>query len=170
MFQPHEDIIKLDCIQSNMLGLIVGIMQTYQITPHHVALHYAQCATISDTNTSQVESQLESQADNQIEAQLEVLSKDATCNDSKKEHQHHKKKFVSNRRAFRDCLSEGLVICSKHDKCKDDLCTKFHVHRNDMCPHAGRNNVCNDPSCEKIVIKACRKNKNCSDKSCSYRH
>lgn len=175
-FQAHEDIIKLDAVQSNMLGLVVGIMQTYHLTPYHVGLHYNECAVIHHSTP------LEANFDSQTEAQLDLISKVVVeLNESSEvgyqreskevtPTQRHKKKFVSNRRAFRDCLSEGLVICPKYDKCEEDTCSKFHVRRSDICPHAGRNNVCNNNSCDKIVIKACRKGKNCSDKSCSYRH
>ncbi len=177
MFQPHEDILQLNAVQANMLGLVVGIMQSYHLTPHHVGLHYNECSMNVSPTT------LENPIDTQKEEQMDLLSNVITELSSSNESSHqleikkeetstktHKKRFVNNRRAFRDCLSEGLVICPRYDKCLDDTCSKFHVRKSDICPHAGRNNVCNNNACEKIVIKACRKGKNCSDKSCSYRH
>lgn len=81
-----------------------------------------------------------------------------------------KKIYVANRRLFRDALSSGTKICANYTDCTDDDCIRFHVKSEDLCPHAGRNNYCTESNCEKIVIKACRKGKRCSDPTCSFRH
>lgn len=81
-----------------------------------------------------------------------------------------KKMYVAHRRAFRDALSEGIKICSNYTECHDNHCKRFHVLSENLCPHAGRNNYCDHPNCDKIVIKACRKGRRCNDTSCSFRH
>lgn len=80
------------------------------------------------------------------------------------------KKYVSSRRAFRDAMANGEHICANYDQCSDPACKCFHVKPEHLCSHAGRNNVCNDNTCEGIVIKACRKGRKCTDAHCSFRH
>jgi hypothetical protein len=83
----------------------------------------------------------------------------------------HKKIYVAHRRAFRDALSRGTKICPRYKNCKDDNCQRFHVLEENLCPHAGDNNHCNDVKCDKIVIKTCRRGRGCPNKeSCSFRH
>lgn len=82
----------------------------------------------------------------------------------------NKKMYVTHRRDFRDALSGGAKICANYIDCTDDKCIRFHVLPENLCPHAGRNNYCSETHCDKIVIKACRKGKRCSDQSCSFRH
>lgn len=81
-----------------------------------------------------------------------------------------KKMYVTHRRAFRDAISNGIKICSHYDDCADNNCLRFHVLRENLCPHAGRNNYCDNPSCDKIVIQACRKGRKCTNNTCSFRH
>jgi hypothetical protein len=81
-----------------------------------------------------------------------------------------KKMYVAHRRDFRDALSSGTKICANYIDCMDDDCPRFHVLKENLCPHAGRNNYCNENDCDKIVIKSCRKGKRCSDSTCSFRH
>lgn len=82
-----------------------------------------------------------------------------------------KKIYVAHRRAFRDALSRGTKICPRYKDCKDDNCQRFHVLEENLCPHAGDNNHCDDVRCDKIVIKTCRRGRGCPNKAtCSFRH
>lgn len=78
--------------------------------------------------------------------------------------------YVAHRREFRDALSKGLKICSNYMNCSNNNCERFHVLEENLCPHAGKSNYCDDNACEKIVIKACRRGTKCNDNSCSFRH
>lgn len=78
--------------------------------------------------------------------------------------------YVAHRREFRDALSKGLKICANYMNCSNMNCERFHVLEENLCPHAGKNNYCDETQCEKIVIKACRRGSKCNDNSCSFRH
>ena len=82
----------------------------------------------------------------------------------------HQKKYTSTRREFRDALSSGLKICPNYSSCSRSRCDRFHINSDNICPHAGKANVCHVPKCDKIIIKGCRKGKHCSEQSCSFRH
>ena len=114
-------------------------------------------------------------ANNPIKRSWASESGDSDSNDTPLLHgsadpQTDKKMYVAHRRAFRDAISNGIKICSHYNDCTDDHCLRFHVLRENLCPHAGRNNYCDHASCDKIVIKACRKGRRCTDTSCSFRH
>lgn len=175
----------LDHVQIHMLGLVVSIMANYSLSVTDI-VNYPQ---INEYNQEQVEltntdnnvdepivfdngadyvhhswaSDDGSDVDDQIvNTELDSLYHDQITDD--------KKKYVTHRRAFRDALLEGIKICSNYTQCNNNECTRFHVHPDNLCPHAGRNNYCDQPNCDKIVIKACRKGRKCTDTSCSFRH
>lgn len=136
---------QLDYTQTCILDDIAYLMHRYYLTLDDVANRIQPTDTISMISVDQ-----------------------KSCEESDRE--VTKKKFTTSRRAFKDALSSGLKICPNYDNCEDDLCDRFHIDKNDICPHAGRSNVCHSFKCDKIIIKGCRKGKNCTDQSCSFRH
>ncbi len=139
--EPEADYI--DEVQSHMLGLVVSIMSNYHLTFKHVQDRFEYVNQVSDAEEAPVE--------NTPEPKKNLL-------------------YVSHRREFRDALSKGIKICANYMDCSSNNCTKFHVKKEHLCPHAGRDNYCDQDDCDKIVIKACRKGARCNDSSCSFRH
>lgn len=135
----------IDEIQNHMLGLVVSIMTNYGISTKHVIDRYEYQL---QAEPQPIDSELA------IEPAVEVS----------------KKLYVSHRREFRDALSKGIKICPNYIDCTSAECAKFHVKKEHLCPHAGRDNYCNEEDCDKIVIKACRKGARCADSACSFRH
>lgn len=134
----------LDDVQSHMLGLVVTIMSNYQLNPQHVKDRYEYFHQTLHQDFEGVEVV-------QVEPKKDLL-------------------YVAHRREFRDALSKGIKICVNYMDCDSDDCLKFHVKKENLCPHAGRDNYCDQTDCDKIVIKACRKGSKCNDSSCSFRH
>ncbi len=140
----------VDEVQSHMLGLIVSIMSNYSLTPKFVQDRFefieqmrTNCSTNYSSSTDSV--------DDSGPKDLDLL-------------------YVSNRREFKNALSKGIKICSRHEECGDHHCAKFHIKKENLCPHAGRDNYCDEVRCEKVIIKACRKGNHCHDTACSFRH
>jgi hypothetical protein len=160
------DTQALSDIQSHMLGLVVSIMYNYGLHPANVDNHFH--AAMAQSEPSAPDDQYVDQfADAPID---EPVQEHADSGYPTSLPASDKKMYVTHRRAFRDALSKGIKICAKYGDCDDDHCERFHVLPEDLCPHAGRNNYCNQLSCDKIVIKACRKGRRCADSSCSFRH
>lgn len=173
-------------VHTHMLGLIVSIMHNYSLQPSDVSNYYYDA--VVDTNSIESESENEitpliknsdyswaatdtvrrswaSESDSEEteeEIVLEVVLEEPLVED--------KKMYVAHRRAFRDAISNGIKICSQYNDCSDNNCPRFHVLRENLCPHAGRNNYCDNSSCDKIVIQACRKGRKCTNNTCSFRH
>lgn len=182
----------LDEVQYNMLGLVISIMNNYHLNIDHISnqLSYQQPPNYENNLIQPMEEETEFVPINkskpidivQAETKTSFVKMtnyakawgDSDSEDevilSSKERPKNKKMFVSHRRAFRDALSNGNRICSQYNNCTDNNCKRFHVLDENLCPHAGRNNYCEDANCDKIVIKACRKGKRCNDKTCSFRH
>lgn len=137
----------IDEVQSHMLGLVVTIMSNYHLSLQHVKdrYEYFHNTLNQDTEVLEVTNVVEP------EPKKELL-------------------YVTHRREFRDALSKGIKICANYMDCDSDECLKFHVKKENLCPHAGRDNYCDQTDCDKIVIKACRKGSRCNDSSCSFRH
>jgi hypothetical protein len=141
MSTTSDDQNYIDDVQNHMLSLVVSIMENYGLTPDHITERYGYKYLESEDI---VEELLEDPKKNLI--------------------------YVRHRREFRDALTNGLKICSEYMNCTNGECTRFHVKKENLCPHAGRNNYCDQNDCEKIVIKACRRGIKCNDSSCSFRH
>ena len=161
--------IYIDEIQSHMVGVILIIMNNYGLTTNHID-YYNQISLASQVNLDCQSNQLEQTNLNEIKNSTQdeiVLDCIETQLESKPQ---NNKMYVAHRRAFRDAISNDNKICPQYKNCTDDNCKRFHVLEKNLCPHAGRNNYCDQINCDKIVIKACRKGKKCSDNSCSFRH
>lgn len=195
-----DSIYQFDDVQSHMLGLIVSIMNNYSLQPtdvdtyfHGVTSYQTESIELNDecpqqvTEYQTISSPLKGSdseeaplisikeyawATNIVKRSWASESEDSESGDhvNALHPESDKKMYVAHRRAFRDAISNGIKICSHYNDCTDDHCLRFHVLRENLCPHAGRNNYCDHSSCDKIVIKACRKGRRCTDTSCSFRH
>lgn len=132
-------------IQSHMLGLVVTIMNSYGLTLQYVIDRFEYIAQQSNPSLADP-------------SKNSVIAKDNLL-------------YVSNRRNFRDMLTKGIKICPQYSGCDNAKCIKFHVKKENLCPHAGRDNYCNQSDCDKIIIKTCREGARCKDtSSCSFKH
>jgi hypothetical protein len=193
-----DNTYQFDNAQMHMLGLIVSIMnnyglqtidiESYQINQSEASLHATADVFIDNKDDLIIESVLVET--NRGETPPLISNKDYSwttpntvkhswASDSGESDNNDtsesgttpdKKIYVAHRRAFRDAISNGIKICSHYKDCSDEQCLRFHVLDENLCTHAGRNNYCDQSNCDKIVIKACRKGRRCTDTSCSFRH
>ncbi len=165
-------VYDLDEAQSHMLGLVVAIMQNYNLTPADVyehfrnsMHHYATEASAVTVMPDDIDPGCACEGAPELPEQSVVAAPMVESPSNMTQ-----KKYAATRREFRDAMTDGIKICPKYHICDNRDCEGFHVLPENLCTHAGRNNHCDVASCDKIVIKACRKGRRCSDSSCSFRH
>ncbi|KAG7394176.1 hypothetical protein PHYBOEH_005570 [Phytophthora boehmeriae] len=182
-------IAPIDEVQNHMLGMIISIMNNYGLTPEHVVLrqNYLQSLSPEELMYSQqqsyfdykmdsdgsVEEHVEEQVGSESPSEVEAVAQDYTKPKSWAdicESEPREKIFVSTRREFCDTMSKGVRICPRYATCERDGCDKFHILSQHICTHVTRGSFCEHQDCEKIVIRACRKGRKCSDLECSFRH
>lgn len=151
-----DTIDYIDEIQSHVLGIIVGLMNSYHITPKHVAGRFEYIQTLnSEQISSYYDNELPAHPEPEVAQSVEVEEEPT---------------YVSTRRQFCSAMQKGLRICPRYANCEDVKCKNFHVLAEYICPHVTKGSYCDQEGCELIVIRACRKGKNCNDPECSFRH
>lgn len=185
----HE--LTHEYLQSLIMDDIMYLLNRYQLTIDNLIDHsklyesYCECSSSNEANCddslvgssdSIVEFEASPNESSPINVETVTYKFETTSNKlwadimDEEESLKSKKMYVSNRRSFRDALADGSKICPRYSDCDRDDCDRFHVRVEDLCTHAGKNNHCPVTTCDKIVIKGCRKGKHCMDDQCSFRH
>lgn len=135
---------ELDIVQYHMMSMIVGLMESYGLTPDHITKQYEYISSIPyDQRTNKY-------------LEPEPLEQEFTA---------------KSRREFSMLLSNGHRICPNYSECSKPKCDMIHIPNECLCPHKKKNNYCiEDSKCELIVLKACRDGSHCESTTCSYRH
>lgn len=141
---------EIDIVQYHILSTIVGLMESYSLTPEQVTKQFEYISSIpfDQRYSKYIVPEVES-SDEIIEHNL----------------------IAKSRREFSMMLSNGNRICPSYSSCGNLKCNMIHIPTEFLCPHKKKNNYClEDDSCELIVLKACRDGKLCDSQTCSYRH
>ena len=181
----------IDEIQSHILGVIVGLMNSYALNPAHVQQRYEYVSSLekhettnsyldacdnedlippiadSDTKPSWADMCDEEDSDEYHNKEYETSSSENDENSSEPE---DAPLYITTRREFCNAMSKGIKICPQYSTCSDDACKNFHIESQHICPHITRGSYCDNNTCDLIVIRPCRKGKRCSDPKCSFRH
>jgi hypothetical protein len=155
-----------------MLGVIAGMMKSFNLTLDQVAHHYEYIMNLNENEITGEYIPIEpsSSSDSGGYAGSAEYT-DSQKNDlSESESDDHKSIYVKTRREFCTAMSKGIRICPKYSTCVDSSCDNFHIAPENICNHVTRGNYCDDSECEKIVIKACKRRQKCTDDQCSFRH
>lgn len=186
----------VDDIQSHMLGVIAGLMTSYNLNPAQVQARYEYILTLSQDEISRsydeplaVQPQVENpQVESTAFHKLEPINSNKTWADysddedddmyssnneelsNDEEGEYNATLFVSTRKQFCDTMQKGIKICPRYSTCSNSDCKNFHVKEEHICQHVTRGSYCDDNTCELIVIRACRKGNKCKDSECSFRH
>ncbi len=157
----------IDEIQSHVLGLITGLMISYNLNPLQVKGRYEYIQSLDPTElTSKYESPVQSELD-RINS-ISSMSESSSWSDS--EDSNDDVIYVSTRREFVNAIQAGTKICPRYSTCSDNNCKNFHIKPEHICIHNNQGAYCSVEDCSLIVIKACRKGKKCKDTDCSFRH
>lgn len=190
------DTTLVDEIQSHMLGVIVGLMSNYNLTPDQVQDRYEYVLSLNVyPNTTYVEyknRQTQTQTEPEVsyenenspnnrlvwadlsseeeDAAILEFAADIESEESDSDQIDESKIQVKTRREFCTAMSNGIKICPKYSSCKKLHCKNFHIKSKYICSHNTRGNYCDNGDCDLIVIRPCRKGKRCHDPECSFRH
>lgn len=189
----NSSICIVDEIQSHILGVIVGLMANYDLTPDQVNERFDYVSSLEHSpNTTYIEyknQQTQTSQNNQPEEPfvrqeptslnwadlssdeeeiLLGLNSDISSEDS--EDEDPSKIHVKTRREFCNAMSNGVKICPKYSNCTKQGCKNFHIKQRYICSHHTRGSYCDKAECDLIVIRPCRKGKRCHDPECSFRH
>ena len=185
----------VDDIQSHMLGVITGLMSSYNLNPVQVQARYEYIMSLSDneiTHSYQEPNVQEPIVEEQTTLNFESLKPIANSKswadysdednyiedenssedteDLTSDDQDSSPLFVSTRKQFCATMQKGIKICPRYSTCCDTECKSFHVKDEHICQHVTRGSYCDNNECELIVIRACRKGNKCKDSECSFRH
>lgn len=180
----------IDSIQSHILGVIVGLMNSYGLDLQHVQARYEYVQTlnpddVTHTYTSPIEDELTevpemksiSKGSDWYDSDDDITDNVPDTEDESKEDDRGSidddsvyPLRVSTRRQFCSMMQRGIKICPRYSTCSDPDCGNFHVDPQSICPHVTRGSYCDKDGCELIVIRACRKGRKCNDSECSFRH
>ena len=157
--------MELDQVQIHILGIVAGLMRSYDLNLQQVAAQFEHSCSIDSKDWKPL-------------IYKEMLSEDVQTSNPSEEYETISEEdsseesplYVSTRREFCMFLSKQVKICPKYSTCQDPVCKNFHVLEEYICPHVSKGNYCEQEGCELIVIKACRKGKRCNDPKCSFRH
>lgn len=183
---------NIDEVQSHILGVIVGLMNNYELTPSQVNDRFDYVASLElYPNTTYIEyknhqtqpkaseppqeeptrlvwADLSSEEDDVLlDLETDISSDDSDVDTI---HNPTEKIQVKTRREFCAAMSNGIKICPKYSNCSKDRCKNFHIKQKYICSHNTRGSYCDNNDCELIVIRPCRKGKRCHDPECSFRH
>ncbi len=161
------ELKNIDTIQSHILGVIAGLMTSYNLNPAHVQARYEY---ILETPEHELNSKYESPIQREIDELGLLPALPSSPSDSSLTNEFMEPLYVCTRREFCAALNNGVKICPRYSSCDNYECTNFHVLQQYICPHVTRGNYCDNNECELIVIRACRKGKRCNDEDCSFRH
>jgi len=168
----------IDEIQSHVLGIIVGLMHSYQLTTKHVQARSEYVRSLNPNNVSHVYQELVSEEEEEEEAEETEEKDDSSPHESWGDRCYTEVEvvetdqplYVSTRRQFCETMQKGIKICPRYSTCESIDCKNFHVRSEHICKHVTRGNYCDNNSCDLIVIRACRKGTRCRDAECSFRH
>lgn len=190
----NSSVASIDEIQSHILGVIVGLMNNYQLTSEQVQDRFEYVASLElypnttyiDYKNQQTQTQEEEFTQEEptrlVWADLSSEEEDAAILDFEPEVSSsdsdvdtvqastQTKIQVKTRREFCAAMSNGIKICPKYANCNKDHCKNFHIKQKYICSHNTRGSYCDNNDCELIVIRPCRKGKRCHDSECSFRH
>ncbi len=162
------ELKNIDTIQSHILGVITGLMVSYNLNPAQVQSRYEYILTLpEEAALGKYESPIQQEIDDL--GMLPTLPS-SPSSASSADDDFHIPIQVRTRREFCSALNNGIKICPRYASCTDHTCNNFHVDQEYICPHVTKGSYCDVNDCELIVIRACRKGKRCNDEDCSFRH
>ena len=188
----------IDEIQSHILGVIAGLMNSYSLNPAQVQGRYEYILSLpqNEVTNSYVEPLQETTPDvvknlspisvgkswadyddddedsnfPEVNATPEVESRLTTNQEADEAIINNFPIHVTTRKQFCSTMQKGFKICPRYSTCTDEFCKNFHVKEEYICKHVTRGSYCDAEGCELIVIRSCRKGKRCNDSECSFRH
>lgn len=191
-----SDSNAIDNVQSHILGVIAGLMVSFDLNSDQVKAQYDYVSQLDpasrlyyykDSEYYNQSSNSDEESNNQ-ERQSSTFGiytgsneswADMCDSDVSSEHANQSEEeldsennmiFVSTRREFCNAMQNGIRICPRYSTCEDQTCTNFHIETKNICSHVTRGSYCDNDDCDLIVIRACRKGKKCTDADCSFRH
>lgn len=185
------DSTLYDEIQSHMLGVIVGLMTNYELTPEQVKDRFDYVASLNvrpnetyveyknnQNQTQEIEIKQEPEkmkwadfsSDEELLMEASSEDSDESSDSGLSQESDDLKVYVKTRREFCTAMSSGIKICPNYSNCKKNECKNFHIKQKYICDHHTRGSYCDNSDCDLIVIRPCRKGKRCHDPECSFRH
>lgn len=159
---------SVDYTQYHMLHIITGIMNGYNLNPAQVQAHFDYVNSLSPET---INTKYNKEDWSQPQIMLSELSESSSDDHEEKTVETEEPLYVETRRDFCLALGNKKKICPSYSSCTEPSCGYFHIRPEFICPHVSRgSSFCEEDGCELIVIRACRKGKNCNAEKCSFRH
>ena len=193
-----EYTCSLDNVQRHILGVIIGLMSSFGITPEHTRVTFEYFANNEyDGDAAVMYAPVDQTSKHTTEKKHVPISSpswadmcdddDQYCKQSEKSEPNDitdsndsdsivslgmgtTPVYVSTRGQFCTAMQKRIRICPRYSTCVNTECENFHIKPEHICPHVVRGSYCDNKECELIVIRPCRKGKKCTNSECSFRH